>query len=140
MPDSIPRPQSRAKITASFPRARDLVFQAVVQSVRVSQCEILNIDRTNHHLRFSFALPSGRITEHELFVFDAVGGASDVDIASKDSNENYQFDALYQCIVKELSKFLLFASEPSGPSNNFSMIIYRRGRENLGRSRRLQGC
>ena len=105
----------RAKITASFPRVRDLVFQAGVQAVRGCRGTILQLDRINHHLRFSFPLASGMIHEHDLFVFDAMGGGSDLDISSQDPNEHDQFDPPYQLIIRELSKYLLFSADPQAP-------------------------
>lgn len=109
--DTTARPRDRARITATLPRSRDLVFQSLVQASRASDCQILSSDRINHHLRFANTLPSGRLAEHDAFVFDAVGGAADIDMFSADPNDNDQFDPLYQCILKELSKFLLFASD-----------------------------
>lgn len=102
-------------MTASFPRGRDLVFQAGVQAVRGCQGTILQLDKANHHLRFSFALADGSIHEHDLFVFDAVGGGADVDISSQDPNEHDQFDPPYQLLIRELSKYLLFAADPQAP-------------------------
>lgn len=107
---------THAKITATFPYACEIVFEAVIQAVRIEHCKILQIDRTNRHMRFSFTLPTGRNTEHDLFVFSAVGGASDVDITSQELDQNYQFDPLYQIILKELCKFLLFAPNSGGSS------------------------
>lgn len=102
----------KPKITASYQRSRPLLFQAAVQAVRSGRCEIVAIDWANAHLRFSLTLPAGGTSQHDLFVFDAINGTSEVDISSQAVNEEGQFDLYYQGIVREIGKYLMFAADP----------------------------
>jgi hypothetical protein len=145
--DQPSRQWQKAKITATFPKGSDLTFQAAVQAVRGCQAEILHVDKANHRLQFSFVFAEGRVAEHDLFVFEAVGGASDIDISSRDPNENYQFDPLYQIVIREVSKYLLFAADepeqqyvqpsppPSGPT---VVVINERRNDDDGYLRMLE--
>jgi len=107
-----PRAWAKAKLTATFPRSRQLTLQAAVQAIRGCRCEIVQLDRANGHVRFSFDAGGGRGGEHDLFVFDGRGGSAEIDISSHDPNEEDVFDPYYQAIAREVGKYLHFAAEP----------------------------
>ena len=104
-----PREWAKAKLTARFSPSRDLVFQSFTQAVRAVRCDVLAVEQADYHLRFSIVLPGVGASEHDLFVFVAAGGACEVDIASRDPNEEGRFDPLYEAVVREAEKYLMFA-------------------------------
>lgn len=106
-----PRSWPKAKMSASFPRAQDVVFQAAIQAIRSCKCDLVAIDHANHHLRFSIDPGNGGVSLHDLFAFDTAGSA-EIDLTSHDPNENYHFDAFYQAIIREMGKYLMFVAEP----------------------------
>lgn len=110
-PPGPPSPTSKAKLSATFQRRQALVYQTAVRAVRECGCEIVELDKSNHHLRFSMQLPGGQVTEHDLYVFDEAGGACEMDIISREPNEDGQAELCYQAIVREMGKFLLYASD-----------------------------
>lgn len=109
-PPPPPRSWPKAKMSASFPRAQDVVFQASVQATRSCKCDVVSIDRANYHLRFSIDPGNAGVSLHDLFAFDTAG-STEIDLTSQDPDENYQFEAIYQAIIKEMGKYLMFAAE-----------------------------
>jgi hypothetical protein len=55
--------------------------------------------------------PGGRVTEHDVYVFDEAGGACEMDIISREPDEEGQAELCYQAIIREMGKYLLYASD-----------------------------
>lgn len=108
-----PRAWPKAKFSAHFERAPDLVYKACVQAIRSVGCDIITVDRTNRKVRFCLGDAGNATTEHELFVFEAEDGSSDLDIASLSPHAKIRFDPYYEGIAKEAGKYLMFAGEPA---------------------------
>ncbi|MBX9624082.1 MAG: DUF4190 domain-containing protein [Gemmataceae bacterium] len=106
---------AKAKLTARFDRPRDLVFRAAVQLVRGGRCDVVSVDWANAHLRFSLALNPGEASEHDLFVFEGADDDSELELTSREPNEDGQFDPYYQAVAKEVGKYLMFAAPPPPP-------------------------
>lgn len=126
---------SRAKVTARYARPRELVFRAAVQAVRNSRCEVLSVDWANAHLRFALPLPGAGSTEHDLLAFGAADGATEVDVTSREPNEDGRFDPYYEGIVREVGKYLLFAAEAPPPAPAPAPLPPRRDRDEDDRPR-----
>lgn len=105
---------SKAKVTARFAKPRELVFKAAVQAVRGGRCDVQSLDWANAHVRFTMPLPGGE-SGHDLFVFEGAGGDSELEITSREGNEDGQFDQPYEALVREVGKYLMFAADPVPP-------------------------
>lgn len=110
-PPRPPRLRQRAKLTAHFERTPDLVYKACVQAVRSTGCEIITVNRANRTVRFCLGNGADATAEHELFVFEAEDGSSDLDITAFSPQAKAEVEPYYEGIAKEASKYLMFAGE-----------------------------
>lgn len=76
---------------------------------------MVSVDWANAHLRFALALAPGEASEHDLFVFEGADDTSELELTSREANEDGQFDPYYQAVVKEVGKYLMFAAPPPPP-------------------------
>ncbi len=111
-----PQPQQRqkkAKVSASFTKPHDIVFEALLHALRACNCGIVRLERANLHARFTLDALAADGTEHDLYVFTNMAGYSELDITSKNPDEANRYDVCYAAILKEAGKFLMFANEHS---------------------------
>lgn len=135
-PEPLPSSCPTAKVTATFRRPKQVVFQAAIQVLRSSRCIIASIDQAGRHVRFSFPSTPG---EHNLFVFDGSNQSCEMDISSVSQNDNNRYDLHYQLIIREMGKYLQFAPEaeaspPPRPATAYPVqkSISRRRRRRRG--------
>ncbi len=103
---------AKAKTAVAFQKSQPMVFQALIQAVRNSQCEIVEVDSVNFRIKFLLHLQSAPNSEHTAFAFATGHGSCDVDMSSRDANANGHFDSYYHAIVLETGKYLMFVPEP----------------------------
>ena len=106
-----PREWANAKMTIAFQKSRPQVFQALIQAIRNTQCEIADVDEANFRLRFVLNAPAAQRSEHTVFAFTSANGSCEVDLSSEEPNENGKFDAHYNAIVWEAGKYLMLATD-----------------------------
>ena len=103
---------AKAKTAVAFQKSQPMVFQALIQAVRNSQCEIVEVDSVNFRIKFLLHLQTAPHSEHTAFAFATGHGSCDVDMSSRDANANGHFDSYYRAIVWETGKYLMFVPEP----------------------------
>jgi hypothetical protein len=121
----------RAKSVAKFSKDADVVSQALVQSIRGFECDILEFDPKRGHVRFAFRVQNAE-TQHDAYVF-ALGERCEVEIVSRElAADEKVFDQHYDAILAELGKYVLFAErlpaqkEQNDPPQSERRVVARR--------------
>jgi hypothetical protein len=115
-PPPPPLKLNRAKATARFGASARLLFHAAVEAIRSFECDLLNVDSDRFIVRFSCST-GGIAIAHEAIVFDVSRRRSEIELTSQQTTSAAAIDRLYDSILKEIDKFLLFADEQETPAS-----------------------
>jgi DNA-directed RNA polymerase subunit M/transcription elongation factor TFIIS len=99
-------PKPKAK--AHFDRDIETVYRAVVLTVRNMNFDIHATDQRNFAIQFG--VPDDQAM-HDVRLFEGIPKGTDFDIAGNAPNVDEKYSQLYEAVIKETGKYLMFASE-----------------------------